>query len=131
MPSCFQRFKSSTKQNFLSNKKSGSTPLRYGLGAKKPILAIFCTLTPCLGTKLCPYELIFHAHIEENSTDQNSHFWFLAKNTPKLQELFKKRSKSLICPIIFHISLKKFIFQRWPFFSDLWHGIAHGQNNPP
>ena len=37
----FQRFNILTKQNFLSNKKSGSTPLRYGLGAKKPILAIF------------------------------------------------------------------------------------------
>ena len=43
--------------------------LMYGLGAMKPILAIFCTWTPCLGTKLCPNELIFHAHIEENSTD--------------------------------------------------------------
>ena len=27
--------------NFLSNKKSGSTPLEYGLGAKKPVLAMF------------------------------------------------------------------------------------------
>ena len=42
-PSHFQRFNISTKQNFLSDKKSGSTPLRYGLGAKKPTLAFFCT----------------------------------------------------------------------------------------
>ena len=69
MPNRFQRFNISTKQNFLSNKKSQSTPLRYGLGAKKPILATFCTLTPGFGTELCPYELIFHAHIEENSTE--------------------------------------------------------------
>ena len=61
---------------------------------------------------------------------QNSRFFFLsfflfllAKNTPKLQELFKKRSKLSICPIIFHVSLKKnSTFWRWPFFSDLWHG---------
>ena len=45
----------------------------YGLGAKKPILAIFWTWTLHLGTKLCPYEFIFHAHIEENSND---HFYF-------------------------------------------------------
>ena len=44
-------------------------PLRYGLGAKKPILAILGTLTPHLGTKLRPYELIFYAHIEENGID--------------------------------------------------------------
>ena len=75
-PSHFQRFNISTKQNFLSNKKSRSTPLRYGLGTKKPMLAIFCTWTPRLGTKLCPYELIFHAHIEENSAD---HFSFIKK----------------------------------------------------
>ena len=42
-PSCFQRFNISTKQNFLSKKKSRSTPLRYGLGAKKPILTFFGT----------------------------------------------------------------------------------------
>ena len=35
------------------------------------------------------------------------YFWFLAKNTPKLQKLFKKRQKSWICLIIFHISSKK------------------------
>ena len=35
------------------------------------------------------------------------YFLFLAKNTPKLKELFKKRSKSSICPIIFHISFLK------------------------
>ena len=53
------------------------------------------------------------------------YFWILAKNTPKLQELFKKRSKSLIYPIIFHISLKqKFTFQHWLFFLDLWYGIG-------
>ena len=52
-------------------------------------------------------------------------FWFLAKNTPKLQKLFKKRPKSSICLIIFHISSKKSSFWHWPFFSDLWHGIAH------
>ena len=52
---------SQLNQNFLSNKKSRSTPLRYGLGAKKPILAIFWHLTPHSGTKLCPYELIFHS----------------------------------------------------------------------
>ena len=47
--SCFQYCKKcvprnanvSTKQNFLSNKKSRSKPLTYGLGAKKQILAIF------------------------------------------------------------------------------------------
>ena len=32
---------------------------------------------------------------------------FLAKNTPKLPKLFKKRHKSSICPIIFRISSKK------------------------
>ena len=32
-PSRFQRFNILTKQNFLSNKKSWSTPLRYGAGA--------------------------------------------------------------------------------------------------
>ena len=47
-------------------KKYGSTPLRYNLGAKKPILAIFGTLTTRLVTKLCPYKLIFHAYLEEN-----------------------------------------------------------------
>ena len=52
-------------------------PLRYGWGAKKPILAIFCTWTSRLGAKLCPYELIFHEHIEENSTD---HLGFIKKN---------------------------------------------------
>ena len=44
------------------------------------------------------------------------YFWFLAKNTPKLQELLKKRSKSSICPIIFHISLKKIHFSTLTFF---------------
>ena len=41
MPTRFQRFNISTEQNFLSNKKSRSTRLRYGLGAMKHILAIF------------------------------------------------------------------------------------------
>ena len=40
----------------------------------------------------------------------------MAKNTPKLQELLKKRSKSSICPIIFHISLKKIHFSTLTFF---------------
>ena len=75
-PSRLQRFNISTKENFLSNKNSRSTPLIYGLGAKKPILEFVCTRTPCLGNKLCPYELIFLAHIEENSTD---HFCFIKK----------------------------------------------------
>ena len=44
------------------------------------------------------------------------YFWFLAKNAPKLQELFKKRSKSSIFPIIFHISLKKIHFLTLTFF---------------
>ena len=34
-------------------------------GRKKPILDIFGTETPQLGTKLCSYELIFHTFIEE------------------------------------------------------------------
>ena len=48
------------------NAKSQSTPLRYGLGAKKPILAIFGSWTPHSGTKLCLYQLIFHVYNEEN-----------------------------------------------------------------
>ena len=44
------------------------------------------------------------------------YFWSLAKNTPKLQELFKKLSKSSICPIIFHISLTKIHFLMLTFF---------------
>ena len=52
-------------------------PLRYGLGAKKQILAIFVTLTPRLDTKLCPYELIFHPYIEENCIDP---FCFIEKS---------------------------------------------------
>ena len=44
------------------------------------------------------------------------YFCFLAKNTPKLQEWFKKRSKSSICPNIFHISLKKIHFLTLTFF---------------
>ena len=42
--------------------------LRYGLGPKQPRLAILGTKMLCFGTKLCPYELIFHAHIEKNHT---------------------------------------------------------------
>ena len=54
-----------------------------------------------------------------------AYFCFLAKTPPNCKSYFKKkRSKSWICTIIFHISLKKSIFWRWPFFSDLWHGIA-------
>ena len=44
------------------------------------------------------------------------YFWFFSKNTPKLKELFKKRSKSSICPIIFHISWKKIHFLTLTFF---------------
>ena len=40
-PNRFQHFNILTKQNFLSIKRFRSTPLGYGLGAKKPILAIF------------------------------------------------------------------------------------------
>ena len=40
-PSCFERFNIITKQNLLSNKQCRSTPLRYGLGAKRHKLAIF------------------------------------------------------------------------------------------
>ena len=58
------------------------------MGTKKPILAIFCTWSPCLGTKLCPYELIFHAHIEENSTDHNCF-----KKKMILSSLFRKNLK--------------------------------------
>ena len=68
-PSRFQYFNISTKQNFLSNKKSRSMSLRYGLGAKNPILPTFGTKTQRLGTKLCWYELIIHAYKEENCID--------------------------------------------------------------
>ena len=47
------------------------------MGAKKQILAIFVTSTPCLDTKLCPYELIFHPYIEENRIDA---FCFIEKS---------------------------------------------------
>ena len=52
-------------------------PLKYGLEAKKPSLAFFGTQTPRLGTKLCPYELIFHGYIEENRIDT---FCFIEKS---------------------------------------------------
>ena len=38
------------------------------------------------------------------------YFWFLAKNTPKLQKLIIKWSKSSICLIMFNISSKKSSF---------------------
>ena len=44
------------------------------------------------------------------------YFWFLAKNIPKLQKLFKKRPKSSICLIIFQISSKKIHFLTLTFF---------------
>ena len=72
--------------------------------------------------KSCPIFTIFFSLV------QNSHFWvfflFLAKNTPKLQKLFKKRQKSSICLIIFHISLKKIHFLTLTFFLGplTWNG---------
>ena len=93
-PNCFQRFNIWTKQNFLSNKKSQSTPFRYGLGAKKPILKKNFTWTPHLGTKLCPYELIFHEQIEENSPN---HLCFIKKKISSgwFREIFKLRFLTL------------------------------------
>ena len=49
-------------------------------------------------------------------------FDFLTQNTPKLQKWFKKRPKSWIALLSFTFHQKKSTF--WPFFSDLWHGIA-------
>ena len=43
-------------------------------------MAIFADQISHFGTKICPYELIFHAHIEENNT---STFWFIKKNLIK------------------------------------------------
>ena len=54
-PSRFQYFNISTKQNFLSNKKSRSMSLRYGLGAKNPIL-------PTFGTKTQRWKIIRQFH---------------------------------------------------------------------
>ena len=42
--------------------------LRYGLGPKLPRLATVGPKISRLCTKLCPYELIFHAHIDQNPT---------------------------------------------------------------
>ena len=64
MPSRFQRLNISTKQNFLSNKKSGSTPLSYGLGAKKPILAMFWRENKRSKSSTCP--IIFHISFLKN-----------------------------------------------------------------
>ena len=64
-------------------------PFRFGLGSKKPILAIFCTWTPRLGTKLCPYELIFYAPVEENSTE---HLCFIKKKLFYQVDLEKSES---------------------------------------
>ena len=51
-------------------------------------------------------------------------FGFWLKH-PKITKIVKKKQpKSSICLIIFHISLKNPTFWRWPFFSNLWHGIA-------
>ena len=47
------------------------------MGPKQPRLAILSPKHSCLGTKICPYELIFHTHIEENGTDN---FCFVKKN---------------------------------------------------
>ena len=40
-------------------------PLTYDLGTQKQRFAILGTTILRLGTKLCPYELICHPHIEE------------------------------------------------------------------
>ena len=51
-------------------------------------------------------------------------FLFLAKNNPKLQMLFKM-TKIINLPYYLSHFIKKNTFWRWPFFLDLWHGIAH------
>ena len=48
----------------------------------------------------------------------------LGKKKTQITKVVRKRPKSSNCHIILHISLKISTFWRWPFFSDLWHGIA-------
>ena len=76
IPSRFQGFNISTKQNFLSNKNVPVIALKVWFGSKEANIGNFCTWTPHFGTKLCPYVLIIQAHIEENSTDNLCFIFF-------------------------------------------------------
>ena len=93
-PSHFQCFNISTKQNFLSKKKSRSMPLRCCLGAKKNNNGNFFTWTPRVGNWLCLYDLIFHTHIEENSSN---HIYFIKKIilSSDFREIWKLRFLTL------------------------------------
>ena len=62
------------------------------MGAEKPILAIFGTKTSHSGTKLCPYELIFHAYNKENFID-TLFFFLIKKNHLNQVKLIKLRVK--------------------------------------
>ena len=54
------------------------------------------------------------------------YFWFLAKKHPKITKVVQKTNKIINLPYYpSNFIKKKSTFWHWPFFSDLWHGIAH------
>ena len=59
---------------------------------------------------------------------QNSHFWvflIFGKKHPKITKVVQKTAKIINLPYyLSNFIKKKSTFRRWPFFSDLWHGIA-------
>ena len=86
------------------------------------------TLTPCLGTKLCPYELIFHACIDEKRTNP---FCFITKMIFSIlfREIWKLRLLTLqkkqttnIIKLPYYLShfIKKIHFLALTFFLGPW-----------
>ena len=53
---------------FINKRNCALGVLSYSFGPKQPRLVILRILISRLGTKICLYELIFHAHIKENNT---------------------------------------------------------------
>ena len=71
---CFIFFQAESQFNnhFDQQKTYALGVLRYGLGSKQPRFVIFGIQISRFGIKMCPNELIFHAHIEENFIHKNA-----------------------------------------------------------